>query len=161
MNIGVIGSSVCSNQTYETAVEIGSLIAEQGAVLVCGGRSGVMEGAAEGALKKDGTTVGILPGMDRQQANEFVKYPVATGIGQARNLIVVLNSDVVIAVEGKYGTLSEIALALKHGISVVSLNSWDLSKITLDNSINKFFFKVETAEEAVGKACQLGEKRKR
>jgi hypothetical protein len=159
MNIGVIGNSVCSRETYEKAVKIGSLIARKGAALVCGGRSGVMEGAAEGTLKNDGTTIGILPGLNRHEANQFIKYPVATGIGQARNLVVVLNSDAVIAVEGEYGTLSEMALALKHGISVVSLNSWALDKISLDQNIDQLFFSVDTAEEAVEKACELAEKR--
>lgn len=159
MYIGVIGNSRCDEETYLKAKKVGSLIAQKNAGLICGGRGGVMQAAAEGAAEEGGITVGILPGMNKEDANPFIKIPIATGIGQARNLIVVLNSDVVIAVGGEFGTLSEIALALKHGISVVSLGSWSLDQISADVGTEKLFFTVNTPEEAVDKAFELVDKR--
>lgn len=159
MNIGVIGANECNQEIYNIAERVGNLIAEKSATLVCGGRGGVMEAAAKGAKKFKGRTIGILPGLNQNEANDFIDYPIATGIGQARNLIVVLNSDAIIAVGGEYGTLSEIALALKHGISVVALGSWALEKICDEKDINNFF-PVDTAEEAVHKAFDLAQQKK-
>lgn len=156
--IGVIGANECSQKIYDVAEKVGSLIAEKSAVLVCGGRMGVMEAASKGAKKSKGKTIGILPGLYRNEANDYIDYPIATGIGQARNLIVVLNSDAIIAVGGEFGTLSEIALALKHGIPVVALHSWSLEKI-YDGKETVQFFPVGTAEEAVIKAFELAQKK--
>lgn len=155
MYIGVIGGSRCDKETYQQAKKVGSLIAQNNAALICGGRGGVMQAAAEGAAEQGGTTIGILPGLNKEEANPFIKIPIATGIGQARNLVVVLNSDVVIAVGGEFGTLSEIALALKHGIKVVSLGSWSLDQISADIGTENLFFSVSSAEEAVEKAFDL------
>ena len=110
------------------AEQVGRQIARRGAVLVCGGRGGVMEAACRGAKAEGGTTVGILPGMDRQEANAYVDVPVVTGLGEARNAIVVRTADAVIAVSGGYGTLSEIGLALKMGRPVVGLGTWELGQ---------------------------------
>lgn len=110
------------------AEQVGRQIARQGAVLVCGGRGGVMEAACRGAKAEGGTTVGILPGMDRQEANAYVDIPIVTGLGEARNAIVVRTADAVVAVSGGYGTLSEIGLALKMGRPVVGLGTWELRR---------------------------------
>ncbi len=124
--VAVVGSGKASGELYEKAREVGRLIANRGGTVVCGGHSGVMEAAARGATEAGGTSLGILPDEGRERANEYLTYSVATGTGHARNLAVVCSGDVVIAVGGEYGTLSEIGLALKVGRPVVALGSWDL-----------------------------------
>jgi len=124
--VAVVGSGEATGELYDAAREVGRLVAERGGVVVCGGLSGVMEAAARGAMEKGGVAIGILPDEDRRRANTYVSYSVATGAGQARNLAVVCSGDVVIAVGGEYGTLSEIGLALKVGRPVVTLKSWEL-----------------------------------
>jgi len=126
--IAVIGAGSCPANVAGLAEEVGRLLAQEGATVVCGGLGGVMEAACRGARSAGGQTIGILPGRSRRDANPFVDIPVVTGMGEARNVIVVGSSQAVIAVSGGYGTLSEIAHALKLGIPVVGLNSWDLSK---------------------------------
>lgn len=128
MIIAVIGAGSCPANVAGLAEEVGRLLAQEGATVVCGGLGGVMEAACRGARSAGGQTIGILPGRSRRDANPFVDIPVVTGMGEARNVIVVGSSQAVIAVSGGYGTLSEIAHALKLGIPVVGLNSWDLSK---------------------------------
>jgi uncharacterized protein (TIGR00725 family) len=125
--IGVIGAGTCTGEVSKLAGEVGEGIAKAGAVLVCGGMGGVMEAACKGAKKQNGTTVGILPGTDKSQANAFVDYPIATGLGEGRNLLVVRNSDAVIALPGEFGTLSEIAFSLRLGKPVVGLSTWQVS----------------------------------
>jgi hypothetical protein len=124
--LAVIGSATCDSVVAAQAREVGREIARRGVVLVCGGRGGVMEAACQGAKEEAGTTVGILPGTTRDEANRYVDLPIATGLGEARNAIVVRTADAVIAVSGGYGTLSEIGLALKMGRPVVGLGSWEL-----------------------------------
>jgi uncharacterized protein (TIGR00725 family) len=126
--VAVVGSGVATGELCEKAREVGRLVAERGGTLVCGGLSGVMEAAARGATEAGGTAIGILPDEDRRRANEHLTYSVPTGTGHARNLAVVCSGDVVIAIGGEYGTLSEIGLALKIGRPVVTLMSWDLGK---------------------------------
>jgi uncharacterized protein (TIGR00725 family) len=126
--VSVVGSGTASGNLYKKAREIGRLVAERGGTIVCGGRSGVMEAAARGATEAGGTAIGILPDEDRRRANEYLSYSIATGTGHARNLAVVCSGDVVIAVGGEYGTLSEIGLARKVGRPVVALESWDLGE---------------------------------
>ena len=126
--VAVVGSGTATGDLYEKARAVGRLIAERGGILVCGGLSGVMEAAARGATEAGGTAIGILPDEDRQRQNQHVTYSVATGTGQARNLAVVCSGDVVIAVGGEYGTLSEIGLARKVGRPVVVLEGWDLGE---------------------------------
>ena len=126
--VAVVGSGEASGELYEKAREVGRLVAERGGTVVCGGLEGVMEAAARGAAEAGGTAVGILPDEDRQRANEYLTYSVATGTGHARNLAVVCSGDVVVAVGGEYGTLSEIGLALKVGRPVVAIESWDLGE---------------------------------
>ncbi len=124
--VAVVGSGTATGDLYEKAREVGRLVAERGGIVVCGGLSGVMEAAARGATESGGTAIGILPDEDRGRASGYLSYSVATGVGQARNLAVVCSGDVVVAVGGEYGTLSEVGLALKVGRPVVSLGSWDL-----------------------------------
>jgi uncharacterized protein (TIGR00725 family) len=126
--VAVVGSGVATGELYEKAREIGRLVAERGGTVVCGGLSGVMEAAARGATEAGGTAIGILPDEDRRRQNEYLTYSVATGAGQARNLAVVCSGDVIIAVGGEYGTLSEIGLARKVGRPVVVLEGWDLGE---------------------------------
>jgi len=125
--IGVIGAGDCSDDVCKLAEEVGERIAEAGAVLVCGGLGGVMEAASKGAKKQGGITVGILPGIDKDHANPHIDFPIATGLGEGRNLLVVRNSDAVIAFPGEFGTLSEIAFCLKLGKPVVGLSTWKVS----------------------------------
>jgi uncharacterized protein (TIGR00725 family) len=133
--VSVVGSGTASGDLYEKAREVGRLVAERGGTLVCGGRSGVMEAAARGAAEAGGVAIGILPDEDRRKANEFLSFSIATGTGHARNLAVVCSGDVVIAVGGEYGTLSEIGLARKVGRPVVALTSWDLGEhVTVTSS---------------------------
>ena len=111
------------------AEEVGRLLARRGAVVVCGGLGGVMEAACRGASRAGGTTVGVLPGLDRGAANPFVSVAVATGLGEVRNALVVRAADALIAVGGVYGTLSEIALALKAGKPVIGLGTWEIDGV--------------------------------
>jgi uncharacterized protein (TIGR00725 family) len=124
MQIAVIGNGQAGLEECATANAVGRLIAQSGAVLVCGGLGGVMEAACKGAQEAGGTTVGILPGTDG--GNPYLDIIIRTGIGHARNVLVVLSAGAVIAVGGKYGTLSEIAVALKAGRPVYGLGSWDI-----------------------------------
>ena len=126
--MSVVGSGTVSGELYKKAREVGRLVAERGGTVVCGGHSGVMEAAARGATEAGGVAIGILPDEDRKRANEFLAFSIAAGTGHARNLAVVCSGDVVIAVGGEYGTLSEIGLALKVGRPVVALQSWDLGE---------------------------------
>jgi uncharacterized protein (TIGR00725 family) len=125
--VAVIGPG---DEPTVAAAEVGRLIAERGAVLVCGGRGGAMEAACRGAKEAGGLTVGILPGSDRSEANPYVDVVLPTGLGEARNALVVGAADVVIAIGGGYGTLSEIALALKARKRVIGLGTWEIEGVT-------------------------------
>lgn len=128
MIVAVIGAGECTPEVARLAEEVGRRLAEKGAILVCGGLGGVMEAACRGAKSAGGTTVGVLPGTNLGDANPHVDIPIATGMGHARNVIVVASAQVVIAVGGGYGTLSEIGHARKLGIPVVGLDTWSLKK---------------------------------
>ncbi len=147
--VAVIGAASCSPEIAAVAEQVGRLIALRGAVLVCGGRGGVMEAACRGAKAEGGTTVGILPGPDRREANTYVDVPIATGLGEARNAIVVRAADAVIAVSGGFGTLSEIGLALKMGRPVVGLGTWELHQQGQEAA---GVLQVRTPDEAVEQA---------
>ncbi len=123
-HIGVIGAGTCPDATYQLASNIGFEIGKRGWVLICGGLGGVMEGAAKGCLEAAGMTVGLLPGLNKESANPYINIPIATGLGEGRNLLVVRASDVLVSVSGGYGTLSEIALALKIGKPVIGIDTW-------------------------------------
>ena len=124
--IAVIGAGKCSKKLKDMAADVGRYIAENGAVLVCGGLGGTMEGAARGAKSAGGTTIGIIPTDNKADANEFIDYVIVTGLGHARNLLVVNTADAIVAFPGKYGTLSEMAFALNAGKPIVSVSGWKL-----------------------------------
>jgi uncharacterized protein (TIGR00725 family) len=126
--VAVVGSGTAEGHLYEKAREVGRLVAERGGTVVCGGLSGVMEASARGATEAGGVAIGILPDEDRRRQNAYLTYSVATGAGQARNLAVVCSGDVVVAVGGEYGTLSEIGLAKKVGRPIVVIEGWDLGE---------------------------------
>ncbi len=143
LQIGVIGSGNCSPQTAELAEAVGREIAKRSALLICGGLGGVMEAAARGARQEGGITVGILPGTSPDDANPYIDIAIVTGLGHARNVLIVHSAHVLIALEGEYGTLSEIAIALKIGKPVVGLRTCDVSGKII---------RVNTPYEAVQKA---------
>ena len=144
--IGVIGAGQCDSGIYRLALEVGEEIAKRGAILVCGGLGGVMEAAAKGASMAGGLTVGILPGPSSNSANPYIKIPVATDMGQARNVIIANTADGLIAVSGGAGTLSEIGHGLKLGKPVVGLQTIpDLKGVQY----------VQTAQEAVAHVFEL------
>jgi hypothetical protein len=150
--IAVIGDAHCAEEVAALAEAVGRELAQRGAVLVCGGLGGVMEAACKGAKSAGGLTVGILPTASRQDANPYVDVPIVTGMGQARNVLVVQSAQAVIAVHGEYGTLSEIAHALKLGIPVVGLHTWRLTK---DGQERTVIVQAATAQEAVERALAL------
>ena len=129
IRIAVIGGSRPGRQAVETALEVGRLIARAGAVVVCGGLGGVMEAACRGAREEGGLAIGILPGGSPADANPWVDVAVATGLGYTRNALVVMNADAVIAIDGEYGTLSEIAYGKIHGKTVVGLGTWEVKGV--------------------------------
>jgi len=129
--IGVIGGSWCSSEEEEWAVAVGRLLAERGAVLLCGGLGGVMEAAARGAQQGGGLTVGLLPGADPAEANPYIEVPLATGMGEMRNALIVRAAQAVIAIGGGWGTLSEIALAQRIKTPVVGLHDAFASAIDI------------------------------
>ena len=123
-HIAVIGAGSCDAATYALARDIGYRIGQKGWILICGGLGGVMEAAAQGCNEAGGMTVGILPGLNVSDANEYIRLAIPTGLGEARNALVVRASKALVAISGGYGTLSEIALALKIGKPVVGLKTW-------------------------------------
>jgi uncharacterized protein (TIGR00725 family) len=150
--LGVIGDGDCDAATATVAEAVGREIARRGAALVCGGLGGVMAAACRGAKSAGGLTIGILPGVNRADANPWVDIPVVTGLDQARNVLVVRTAQAVIAVGGQYGTLSEIAFALKLGVPVVGLDTWQLARRGRPVGV---VIEARTPEEAVEKALAL------
>lgn len=145
----MIGAGESEEEIFRAAEEVGRRIAEAGAVLICGGRGGVMEAASRGAAEAGGTVIGVLPTLSPADANPYVTHAVATGIGEARNLAVVASGEAVIAVGGEWGTLSEIAHARKIGRPVVAIQSWTLrNRAGTDLGI----VEAETPEQAVSAA---------
>ncbi len=127
--IGVIGGSYdIPEDEREKAFELGKLIAEEGWVILCGGGGGIMEEVSRGASEKGGTIIGILPGPSRAEGNRFLTYALPTALGAFRNFLIAQASDIIVALEGKYGTLSEIAIALRLGKTVISLAGWELGR---------------------------------
>lgn len=151
ITIGVIGGSSIDEKNRDLAYEVGKHIALNDAVLVCGGLGGTMEAASRGAAENGGLVVGLLPGEEKGSANPFIHIALPTGMGVGRNILVVRSSDVLIAFPGSYGTLSEIALALNTGKTVIYMpGAWNLSKIgQVDSSLFKEAF---DAPSAVGLA---------
>ena len=123
--VAVVGPGEASADELSLAEEVGAAVAVAGCGVVCGGLGGVMEAACRGARSEGGLTLGLLPGLDREAANGWVVVAVPTGLGEARNALVVRAADAVVAIGGGWGTLSEVALALKGGVPVVGLGTWE------------------------------------
>jgi uncharacterized protein (TIGR00725 family) len=151
MIIAVIGGDSPAADALPQAEAVGRELAQRGHVLICGGRGGVMEAACRGAREAGGHTIGVLPGPDHRDMNPHVEFPIVTNLGYARNAVIVLSADAVIAVDGSYGTLSEIALALASGKPVVGLATWRMSDArgVEDTAV----VHAADASEAVERAC--------
>jgi uncharacterized protein (TIGR00725 family) len=145
VHVAVVGPGEATQREVEVAFEVGRRLAEAGAVVVCGGLGGVMAAVCRGARSARGMTVGILPGTDRQTANEWVIVSIPTGLGELRNGLVVRAADALLAVGGGYGTLSEVALALKTGVPVVGIGTWEIDGVEAAGN----------SEEAVNRALAL------
>ncbi len=157
MMISVIGGERCPREALEAAEAVGRELAKRGATIVCGGRGGVMEAACRGARSAGGHTIGILPGRGPGDShpNSYVEFPIYTGMGFARNVMVVLSGEAVIAISGSYGTLSEIAYALIHDIPVIGLDTWDFQYVGHDGErIIRESDPVRAAETAIEQAKQ-------
>jgi uncharacterized protein (TIGR00725 family) len=144
--VALVGPGEATAEQLELAEQVGRGLADQGAVLVCGGLGGVMAAACRGVCEGGGITLGLLPGFDRGAANEWVQIAIPTGLGELRNGLVVRCADALIAVGGAYGTLSEVALALKTSVPVVGLGTWEIEGI----------HRAGSADEAVEHALKLG-----
>jgi uncharacterized protein (TIGR00725 family) len=144
--VAVVGAGEATPDLDVTAELVGQGLAQAGAVIVCGGLGGVMAAACRGARSAGGTTIGLLPGTDREAANEWVQIAIPTGLGELRNGLIIRAVDVVVAVGGEYGTLSEVALALKTRVPVVGLGTWEIRGVQA----------VDDAPAAVARALTLG-----
>ena len=151
-NIGILGPNTATDEEYALGMDVGRCIAMAGAVLVCGGLGGMMFAVAEGAKSAHGQTVGILPGSVRSAANPFIDTVIPTGLGVYRNAVLVNACDAVIAIHGAYGTLSEIAFALRLGIPVIGLNTWEVHR---NGQADPAIHVVHSAQEAVELAIKL------
>jgi uncharacterized protein (TIGR00725 family) len=140
--IAVIGAADSIPEEYEAALNVGRLIARHHEALVCGGLEGIMEAACKGAQEQDGLTIGIVP--DTGNGNGFLDIIIRTGLGHARNVLIAQSSDAVIAIGGGYGTLSEVAIALKIKRPVFGVKTWDIEGV----------MKCATPEEAVLRAVR-------
>jgi uncharacterized protein (TIGR00725 family) len=144
--IGVAGASRPDLPLADQAEELGRRLAEAGAVVLCGGGPGVMEAVCRGARAAGGTTVGLLPGLDRAEGNPHLSISLPTGLGQGRNLLLVRSADALVAVGGGFGTLSEIALALRTDVPIVGLATWSLS--LAGHEVNAFPVATDPGEAA-------------
>lgn len=147
MQVGVIGSGKCYDDVCDVAFRVGQLLAERGVIIINGGLGGVMEAVSRGAKSRNGFVVGIIPSKNKENANEYCNVVIATNMGHARNMIIVHSSDVIIAIGGGFGTISEIAIALKEGKKVVAYKP----PVLLEGIIL-----AESAEDAVKKALGDG-----
>jgi uncharacterized protein (TIGR00725 family) len=149
--VAIVGGYEADDATLRLAEETGRLLGQRGAVIVTGGRSGVSAAASKGAYEAGGTTIGILPSTDRSEGNPWLSLTVVTGMGDTRNALVAMNGDVVIAFDGAYGTLSEIAFALLHDRPVIGVGAWELRRAGLDDAA---ITRVTTAAQAVEQVTQ-------
>ena len=154
MMIAVIGGDNPSQDVLPAAEAVGRELAERGHTLICGGRGGVMEAACKGAREAGGHTIGIMPGHNSSDANEYVEFPIVTNMGFARNAIIALTADALIAIDGSYGTLSEIAMALGYGKPVIGLDTW---RLTPGSGVeDERIVRATDAKDAVAKAIAAG-----
>jgi len=149
--VSVIGGHSCNKEVEQLAHNLGEKLAKVVDILACGGLSGTMKAVCQGFKAAGGLTIGVLPGYDKNDANAFVDISIPTGMGLARNVLVVKSADVVVALPGQMGTLSEIAYCLQFGIPVISLNSWDIEGV----------IKVKTVDETIDKVKELLKESKR
>ena len=153
MMISVVGGDSAPPEVLTAAEALGRELARRGCTVVCGGRGGVMEAVCRGARTEGGHTLGILPGADRADSNPYVEFPVPTGLGYARNVIVVLSGEAVVAVDGSFGTLSEIAHALQYGKPVIGLHTWHFqNESSGDAAVIRATDPADAAEKAVAAA---------
>jgi uncharacterized protein (TIGR00725 family) len=150
--VAVCGPGRASAEEESLAEEVGRLLAEAGAIMVCGGTTGVMDAAARGARAGGGTCIGILPGRDRSEASPHLTHSLPTGMGEGRNVLVARAADALIAISGEYGTLSEIAFARRIGVPVVGLRTWELHR---RGERVEAYVPAATPQEAVEAALQL------
>jgi len=143
--VSVIGGHSCNKEVEQIAQELGKKLAKVVDILITGGLSGTMKAVCQGFKAGNGLTIGILPSYDKNEANPFVDIVIPTGLGLARNVLVVKSADVVVALPGEAGTLSEIAYSLQFGIPVISLHSWDIKGV----------IKVKTAEQAIAEVKKI------
>jgi hypothetical protein len=143
--VSVIGGRKCTKEVEQIAQDLGKKLAKVVDILVCGGLSGTMKAVCRGFKAEKGVTIGILPGYDKEAANQYIDIAIPSGLGLARNVLVVKSADVVVALPGEAGTLSEIAYCLQFGIPVISLRSWGIPGV----------IKVNTVEEAIEKVKEL------
>jgi len=148
MYISIIGGDVdsASEEDLKTAESLGEIIAVRGHTIVCGGRGGVMRSACKGAKKKGGTTIGILPSSSRKEANEYIDHAIVTDLGMLRNSLVVMNGDIVIAIDGGYGTLSEICFAHKYGKNILGIDTWEVDAVDNFDNLDDLILKLEKFE---------------
>lgn len=155
MIIAVIGGDDAPPEAFVLAEAVGREIARRGAMLICGGLGGVMESACRGAKAEGGTTIGVLPGTEAGEANAYVDIPIVTAMNQARNLVIVRSADAVIAIGGGYGTLSEMAFALRLGKPLVGLQTWSMQYADQPARFETF----EDAKTAVERAVAFADAR--
>jgi uncharacterized protein (TIGR00725 family) len=144
--VAIVGGYEADEATLRAAEHTGRLLAERGIVVVTGGRSGVSAAASKGAFDAGGTTIGILPGDDRSEGNPWLTFSVVTGLGDTRNALVAVNGDAVIAFDGAYGTLSEVAFALLHDKPVIGIGTWELQRAGVNDAA---ITRVTTPDDAV------------
>lgn len=142
MIIGVIGGHNCSNEVEQIAQNLGKNLAKVVDFIVCGGLSGVMESVCQGFKTGGGLTIGIIPGYNKDDANQYIDIVIPTGLGLARNVLVVKSADIIIALPGEAGTLSEIAYALQFHIPIISLRSWDIPGVIRVNTVEEVMSEV-------------------
>ena len=143
--VGVIGGHDCTKEVEQLAQNLGKKLAKVVDILICGGLGGTMEAVCQGFKAENGLTLGIIPGYDKNDANRYIDFVIPTGLGLARNVLVVKSADVIVALPGEAGTLSEIAYALQFRIPVISLRSWDIPGV----------IKVNTVQEAIAEVKRL------
>ena len=155
--IAVVGTGDEDDNANALAQRVGELLGDRGAIVVCGGLGGVMEAACRGARARGGTTVALLPSRRRADANPFVDVAIPTGMGEMRNALIVRSADALIAIGGGFGTLSEIAFALKTGVPVVGMGTWELDERGAGNAV----VRATSPEDAVARAVEAAGRRER
>lgn len=152
--VGVVGAAIADEELFDQAYQVGKFIGEKGYILISGGLGGVMEASCRGAKEAGGLTIGFLPGKNRLEANPFVTIPLATGLSEGRNYLIASASDVLVAIGGGWGTLSEVSLALKIGKKVISLSTFP------EFSNQPGFYFTQEVEEATRKLQEILENEK-